>query len=103
MAILRRLVLLLAFIAPALIAADAARESPIQVKNDLCIDGKPVDSRLEPVIIRWGGRAFAVRVSSPERAEALRKMSPGEALKAIIATNRSLESVVIGEDGAKPR
>lgn len=77
------------------VAADGdAPEAPIALNNAKCVDGQPVNAGLEPVIIRVGGKAYLVRVASKENAEAIRKMDPAAALKAIVAFNRDLADKV---------
>lgn len=87
------LLLALALVVP-LAAADAAPEVPVRLANARCLDGRPVDPRLEPVVIHHQGRAYSVGVASRENADALRKMAPAEALRAIVATNRELSGQV---------
>jgi hypothetical protein len=63
---------------------------PIQLHNARCIDGQKVDAALDPVLVRVDNVTYAIRVSSRENAEAIRKMKPGEALRAVVAFNREL-------------
>lgn len=78
----------------ALSAAGAAESDPVVLTNAKCVDGQPVNAALEPVVIRVGGKSYQVRVASKENAEAIRKMDPVAALKAIVAFNRDLANQV---------
>lgn len=75
-------------------AIGAETGAPVALSNTKCIDGQPIDATLEPVVIRVGGQAYSVRVASKENAEAIRKMEPAAALKAIVAFNRDLADQV---------
>lgn len=88
--------LLLSLVAmTALIAADPP-EGVVALMNSRCIDGQPVDARLEPVLVRVSETTYAIRVSSRENAEAIRKMRPEAALRAVIAFNdRSVSDRVV--------
>lgn len=59
----------------------------VSLQNTKCIDGKPVDPLLESVLVRVDGVTYGVRVSSRENAEAIRKMRPEAALRAVVAFN----------------
>ena len=76
------------------VAAEGAASTPVVLANTKCIDGQAVDAKIEPVIIRVGGKSYSVRVASQENAEAIRKMDPAAALKAIVAFNRDLTDQV---------
>lgn len=86
--------LVLALAAVTAPAAEAAAEEAVKLANARCLDGRAVDPRLEPVVIRWGGKTWSVNVASRENADALRKMAPVEALRAVVATNRDLAGQV---------
>jgi len=82
-------------------AADGANADPaIVLSNAKCIDGQPINPALDPVTIRIGGKTYTVKVASKENAEAIRKMDPTAALKAIVAFNQDLAGKV--EIPAKP-
>ena len=76
--------------------ADAA----IVLSNTKCVDGQPINPALDPVTIRIGGKTYTVKVASKENAEAIRKMDPAAAMKAIVAFNHELAGKV--EIPAKP-
>ena len=59
----------------------------VPLLNAKCIDGKPVDPQLESVLVRVDDVTYGVRVSSRENAEAIRKMRPEAALRAVVAFN----------------
>lgn len=79
--------MLVSMIAMAVVMAQDAPEGIIPLLNARCIDGQPVDSRLESVLVRVRETTYAIRVSSRENAEAIRKMRPEAALRAVIAFN----------------
>jgi hypothetical protein len=89
-AMLRLIGLVLATAITCASAAEGAPEVPIILSNAKCVDGQPVNAALDPVIIHVNGKAYSVRVASKENAEAIRKMDPAAALKAILAFNREL-------------
>lgn len=80
-------VLLLA--STALIAAEA-NSRPVPLENQRCIDGQPVNIAIDPALVRLGDQTYIIRVSSRENAEAIRKMRPEAALRAVVAFNREL-------------
>ncbi len=71
----------LAFMAP--VAAEAAA-APAKAMNANCCCGKPVDAKIEAVKV---GDSM-VGVCSKECAEAVKKMDPKEAMKAVEAHNK---------------
>lgn len=94
-ALLRLIALVLVTAIACATAADGGpTEAPIPLNNAKCVDGQAVNQGLEPVVIRVGGKAYSVRVASKENAEAIRKMDPAAALKAIVAFNRDLADKV---------
>lgn len=87
---------LISVIAIAVMVAQEAPEGIIPLMNARCIDGQPVDARLETVLVRVHETTYAIRVSSRENAEAIRKMRPEAALRAVIAFNdRSVSDRVV--------
>ncbi|MBA3686895.1 MAG: hypothetical protein H0W72_16880 [Planctomycetes bacterium] len=80
----------------ALCAPRAAAESAaiVALRNVLSIDGQGVDPNLAPVVVTYGDRCFAIGASSRETAEAIRKMRPEAALRAIVAYDRRLTDVI---------
>jgi hypothetical protein len=88
------LLALLALIAfmPMANAAAVPDAATIVLDNRISIDGAPIDPKLEPVMVTHAGKTYAIRPSSPETADAIRKMKPEEALKAIIVFNRELQT-----------
>lgn len=83
---------LIAFAPAAAGASSTPAGTTIVLDNRISVDGAKVDPRLDPVIIHHAGKTYAVRASSPDTADAIRKMKPEEALKAIIVFNRDLET-----------
>jgi len=77
-------------------AADAptSAETVTMLDNRIAVDGSPVDPGQAPVLIRYGERTYSIKVSSPETADAMRKMKPLEALRAVLAFNRDLASTI---------
>lgn len=72
----------------------AAAQDTIALGNKRCIDGRPVDAGLDPVSIRVGDQTYSIRVASQENAEAIRKMRPEAALRAVVGFNRELSDRV---------
>jgi len=73
----------------ALVVAAGATAADGKPDNRLCICGKPIDPRREPVVIRLpDGRTRAVAICSAEDAAKLKAMLPAEAVKAVEAANR---------------
>ncbi len=89
-------IVLVSLIAVTVVLAQDAPGGIIPLLNARCIDGQPVDSRLETVLVRVQETTYAIRVSSRENAEAIRKMRPEAALRAVIAFNdRSVSDRVV--------
>lgn len=84
------MVIIRALLILAILAAAIAAQDAVALNNARCIDGRAIDASIDPVTIRLGEKVYTVRVASKENAEAIRKMRPEEALKAIVAFNRDL-------------
>lgn len=80
----------LAFLAPAF-GEDA--KPAAESLNAMCCCGKPVDAKVEPVSIKVGDADKKIAVCSKECAEAVKKMDPKEAWKAVEAHNKKTEVV----------
>ena len=99
--LLRLLTVILAASMACTSAADGnTADTAIVLSNAKCIDGQPINPTLDPVTIRIGGKTYTVKVASKENAEAIRKMDPAAAMKAIVAFNHELAGKV--EIPAKP-
>ena len=93
-------VLVLMALLPSAAAAQSGSDAAIIVlDNRISVDGVKIDPALDPVLVTHAGKTYAIRPSSPETADAIRKMKPGEALKAVIVFNRELQDrVTLGRD-----
>ena len=80
----------LAFLAPAF-GEDA--KPGAESLNATCCCGKPVDAKVEAVSIKVGDADKKIAVCSKECAEAVKKMDPKEAWKAVEAHNKKTEVV----------
>ena len=78
----------LAFLAPAF-----SEEAKAAVTNANCCCGKPVDAKVEAVAVKVGDAETKISVCSKECAEAVKKMDPKEAVKAVEAHNKKTELV----------
>ena len=94
------MVVLIAATACATAADGASADAAVALNNTKCVDGQPINPALDPVTIRIGGKTYTVKVASKENAEAIRKMDPAAAMKAIVAFNHELAGKV--EIPAKP-
>jgi hypothetical protein len=80
----------LAFLAPAF-GEDA--KPAAEALNATCCCGKPVDATIAPVSIKVGDSDKKIAVCSKECAEAVKKMDPKEAWKAVEAHNKANPTV----------
>ena len=78
----------LAFLAPAF-----SEEAKAAATNANCCCGKPVDAKVEAVTVKVGDAEHKISVCSKECAEAVKKMDPKEAVKAVEAHNKKAEVV----------
>ena len=61
--------------------------------NANCCCGKPVDAKIDPVTIKLGDGEKKIAVCSKECAEAVKKMKPEDAWKAVEAHNKKGDPV----------
>jgi hypothetical protein len=77
---------------PTASAASAEPDPAIVIlDNRISVDGAKADPGLDPVLVTHAGTTYAIRPSSPETADAIRKMKPEAALKAVVVFNRELQ------------
>jgi hypothetical protein len=84
-----------ALMASSMLMAEEAAGKTVKLDNHRCIDGQPVDPKLDPVLVKLGDTAYFIHVASKENAEAVRKMKPDAALRAVVAFNRELANQVV--------
>ena len=80
-----------AFLAPAF--GEDAKPGAAPALNANCCCGKPVDAKIDPVTIEVGETHHKIAVCSKECAEAVKKMDPAAAWKAVEAHNKKTEVV----------
>jgi len=79
-----------AFIAPSFAAEGTAAVAKL---NETCVCGKPVDAKVEAVNVKVGEMEHKVATCSTDCAEAVKKMDPKEAWKAVEGHNKAVVPV----------
>ncbi len=79
----------LAFIAPSFAAESATADK----LNETCVCGKTADAKVEAVTVKVGEADKKIATCSKECSEAVKKMDPKEAWKAVEAHNKAGASV----------